>query len=663
MTKDMSTRKKLVLLVALSLLLLAGGTGIFAMRSVETTMLSEQRKNASHYVGLVVRSIERMYTMLLYNKLEQSETLRQYMRTVCDPLEKLASAADDPFRIFNEYVLPDNVTMLVVDRSGKTVFSRGNDPDIQPYTQRNLKGQFILESMFRQAEKDLAALSVVRLAHDGEQIPFYGRHFYLPAHDLLVGIWTDTSMLETNYNAYVNKCTSDLRYYFQDLPLGQTGFLFIINKDGRVVVGPGDMTTKSTTDEESLLKLVGKGTLTPQKPLYLPAFTISGQEEPREALLFGSYVNTVKYYAGGIIYLDEARAPGRELSFSLVLGVLLTLLIILPLAVWFTAKATRPLGVLARYARKIPEEDFMQKGTPSPALQKIAAGNDKELSELASSFLFMDTTLRSRVRSLMDATVARERLQTELATALEIQMGFLPAPLSDEICANRFSLAASLESAREVGGDLYDFFMSDDNRLCFIVGDVSDKGIPAALFMSMTLTLIRANQAAHPSPEHLMRVLNNCLAADNSKCMFVTLFIGMLDLSTGEVLYANAGHNPPVLMRPDGTLQWLSGVNGPVVGALEDVPYSLLRTHLLPGETLFLYTDGLNEAMDADNNQYSNERMLQTLGRCCSATPEAILATMRSDVDKHTAGYPPSDDITMLCLRFNGFNPAEENVC
>ncbi|MEG2140500.1 MAG: SpoIIE family protein phosphatase [Bilophila sp.] len=601
--------------------------------------------------------------MLLYNKLEQSATLRQFMRTVCDPLEKMAKEAEDPFQVFKTYFLPDNVVMRVVNRSGKIVFSRGDLLDFNPYTHRNLKGEIILESMFRQARKSLAALSVVHHSQNNVPSQYYGRHFYLPKQDLLVGVWTDTSMVEAVYNAYIDDCIRDLRYYFQGLSLGQTGFLFILDKDGRVIVGPKDMKTDMNDGTKSLMELVRKASLTPKTPLLLPEFDAFDKENPREALLFARYIKTVKYFAGGVVYLDEAREPGRELSFSLVLGVLLTLLIVLPLAVWLTTKAIKPLGVLARYARKIPEEDFMQNATPSPALQKLAAGRDAEISELASSFLFMDATLRSRVRSLMDATVARERLQAELTTALEIQMGFLPSPLSEEICANRFSLAASLESAREVGGDLYDFFMSDDNRLCFIIGDVSGKGIPAALFMSMTLTLIRANQAAHPTPERLVQVLNNCLATDNSKCMFVTLFIGVLDLSTGELLYANAGHNPPVLLRPDGTVAWLKGLSGPVVGVVEDVPYSLSQTQLLPGESLFLYTDGLNEAMDASNNQFSNERMLKTLGTCCTDTPEAILATMRNDVDKHTAGYPPSDDITMLCVRYRGLEPGKEGVC
>lgn len=659
MTRKMSTRKKLILLVILSLLLLAGGAGLFTMQSVETTMLSAQRQNAFNYVSLVTRAIERMNSMLLYNKLEQSAMLRQYIRTVCDPLEKLAKEADDPFQIFSEYFLPNDVTLLVVDSSGKVVFNRGADPDLTPYTQRNLKGESILESMFRQTKKGFAALSVVRHTHNNSPRHFYGRHFYLPKQNLMAGVWTDTAMVESEYNAYINDCIDDLRYYFQNLPLGQTGFLFIIDEKGRIVVGPKELNNSA----EALQALVLEAARSPQTPLLLPAFDFTDRENPREALLFANYIKNIKYFAGGVIYLDEARAPGRALSISLVLGVLLTLVVILPLAVWFTAKATSPLGILAQYARKIPEDDFMQDALPAPALQKLAAGSNAEISELANSFLFMDATLRSRVRSLMDATVARERLQAELATALEIQMGFLPSPLADEVCANRFSLAASLESAREVGGDLYDFFMSDANRLCFIVGDVSDKGIPAALFMSMTLTLIRANQAAHPTPERLMRVLNNCLATDNSKCMFVTLFIGMLDLSTGEILYANAGHNPPVLMRSDSSVQWLEGVSGPVVGVLEDVPYSLSRAQLLPGDALFLYTDGLNEAMDADNQQYGNERMLQTLGSCCTATPETIIATMRSDVGKHAAGYPPSDDITMLCLRYNGFEPKKENIC
>ena len=153
-------------------------------------------------------------------------------------------------------------------------------------------------------------------------------------------------------------------------------------------------------------------------------------------------------------------------------------------------RLTSPLAKLGDYARKLPEQDFMEDARPTPLLAALADGkHGGEIASLANSLMFMDKTLRSRVRELMEATSSRERLEGELSAATEIQMGFLPKPLPPDVAAGRFSLAASLVPAREVGGDLYDFFMLDDRHLCFIIGDVSDKGVPASLFMSMTLTL------------------------------------------------------------------------------------------------------------------------------------------------------------------------------
>ena len=267
--------------------------------------------------------------------------------------------------------------------------------------------------------------------------------------------------------------------------------------------------------------------------------------------------------------------------------------------------------------------------------------------------MFKDKTLRSRVRELMEATSSRERLEGELSAATEIQMGFLPKPLPPDVAAGRFSLAASLVPAREVGGDLYDFFMLDDRHLCFIIGDVSDKGVPASLFMSMTLTLIRSRAGSHPSPEHLMAEVNENLARDNAKCMFVTLFIGVLDLDTGELLYANGGHNPPLRLGDDG-VAWLKGISGPVVGAMEGMNYTLLRTVVRPGETLFLYTDGVNEAMNAEGDVYSNEAMFRALASSPSQEPASVLRHMLDDVSVHVNGNTASDDMTILCVRYFG---------
>lgn len=204
-----------------------------------------------------------------------------------------------------------------------------------------------------------------------------------------------------------------------------------------------------------------------------------------------------------------------------------------------------------------------------------------------------------------------------------------------------------------MGGDLYDFFMLDDRHLCFIIGDVSDKGVPASLFMSMTLTLIRSRAGSHPSPEHLMAEVNENLARDNAKCMFVTLFIGVLDLDTGELLYANGGHQSPASARR--RRRGMAQRHQRACGRRDGRHELYLASHRGPaGETLFLYTDGVNEAMNAEGDVYSNEAMFRALASSPSREPASVLRHMLDDVSVQSTWNTASDDMTILCVRYFG---------
>jgi sigma-B regulation protein RsbU (phosphoserine phosphatase) len=266
----------------------------------------------------------------------------------------------------------------------------------------------------------------------------------------------------------------------------------------------------------------------------------------------------------------------------------------------------------------------------------------------------MLSELRRNVSHLMEVTASKERIQSELDVAKEIQEGILPKIFPAFPDRREIELFASLESAKQVGGDLYDFFFIDHKRLCFVIGDVSDKGVPAALFMAITMTLIRSTAEEHDDPATIMTRVNDKLSRENPNSMFVTLFIGILDTSTGQVAYANGGHNPPILIRNNGTATYLQGISGLVVGGMEGIPYEGLHLALNPGETIFLYTDGVTEALDAHANLFSDQRLLEEVRAHGRDDPQDLIHAVRTRVEQHVGTAQQSDDITMLALRFRG---------
>jgi sigma-B regulation protein RsbU (phosphoserine phosphatase) len=227
-------------------------------------------------------------------------------------------------------------------------------------------------------------------------------------------------------------------------------------------------------------------------------------------------------------------------------------------------------------------------------------------------------------------------------------MGILP--VADAPAHPDCLVASFLEPAKEVGGDLFDFFQVADGRQALIIGDVSDKGVPAALFMSMTVTLVRFALAQISDPAEVMTRINDRLSENNPGCMFVTLFIGIFDPATGELEYANGGHCQPLVTGPDGSVHAIDGMSGPVVGAMGGMPYKLHRTVLGAGETCLLYSDGVSEAMDEERRLFGEDRIEGLLAAHGGDTPEEILRRVHEAIESHRGTAAQSDDITMLCF-------------
>jgi sigma-B regulation protein RsbU (phosphoserine phosphatase) len=305
---------------------------------------------------------------------------------------------------------------------------------------------------------------------------------------------------------------------------------------------------------------------------------------------------------------------------------------------------SRPIANLTAMTRRIAGGDFTQR-------IDIPARN--EIGVLAASFNEMTRRLNESIESLKETTAAKERIESELKIAHEIQMSMVPKTFPPFPDRREFDVFATLVPAREVGGDFYDFFFLDDDRLLFAIGDVSGKGVPAALFMAVVKTLLRATAGTAADPGDILRRLNDDLSRDNESCMFVTLFCGILHVGTGEIDYSNGGHNLPFHLHGRG-LTPLDNPGGGALGVAENGVYPSARLRLGPEESLFLYTDGLTEAMDVAGELFSDERLEQLLRRTRAPGPRQLLGLVVEEVNAFSAGAPQADDITGLVLRYAG---------
>lgn len=261
--------------------------------------------------------------------------------------------------------------------------------------------------------------------------------------------------------------------------------------------------------------------------------------------------------------------------------------------------------------------------------------------------------------SLALVEAAKARMQEELNVGRDIQLSMLPRVFPAFPDRKELELYAVLEPAMEVGGDLYDFFMVDDHRLCFVIGDVSGNGVPAALFMTMTKIMVKTRAASDPSPASIVTHVNDALNADNDSCMFVTLYLGILNLRDGKLVTTNAGHNHPLLRRRRGQFEWLMAQDGPMVGPMPGIAYKESSLQLCPGDELFLYTDGVTEADNRRRELFGNDRLKAVLDRSGDISVVDRLGEVMNAVRIFAGNTAQADDITMLGLRYHGLAPSD----
>lgn len=322
------------------------------------------------------------------------------------------------------------------------------------------------------------------------------------------------------------------------------------------------------------------------------------------------------------------------------------------------SRIIKPLTMLTERTRTLVGERIDKDG--ADRIAEIAGKRRDEVGALAQALTEMIRRLGVYVEALKETTAAKERVEGELSAAREIQLGLLPRRDPPFPHHPQFDLHGLMEPAKAVGGDLYDYFMIGDDHLVFIVGDVSGKGVPAALFMAVAKTLFKGNSIAAPTQPPLdianvVELLNRQLCDENPQELFITVCAGILNIRTGQVDYCDGGHDAPLIMSADGTIHKVEKVKGLVLGVMDDYPYQAGQFRLNPGDTLLLYTDGITEAMDPEGHLYGFERLYGLLAELPNGTaPRGMNTWVRDGIAVFANGAEQSDDLTLLAIRFLG---------
>jgi len=428
----------------------------------------------------------------------------------------------------------------------------------------------------------------------------------------------------------------------------KTGGGFLISKNGTYITHPVEKLIMNETifsmaesRHDLVLKDIGRRMIRGETG-FLPYRRI--QDGAPSHLYFAPLSNAG--WSLGVLFPDrELMANMRKLAGTIVgLGSLALLALILILASECRA-AVKPLAAMARAAEAIA-------GGRLDVALPWARSRD-EVGQLTEAFRRMRDSLQEYIRKLTETTAAKQRIESELAIARELQMSTLPKVFPPTPDLPEIEVHAVLDSAREVGGDFYDFYSVGQGKFCFAIGDVSGKGVPAALFMASVKTFLKSTAVVTLSPAAVLSRVNDELCEGNEQSMFATVFFAVLDVKTGELSYANGGHNPPVLLRRGGEPCLLRGGKGPALGAASGSAYAQDRLALQPGDRLFLYTDGVTEAMAADQSFFTEARMLLSLRAGGDQAPKSLVLGLLQEVEAFSQGEH-SDDITMLALRYLG---------
>ena len=356
----------------------------------------------------------------------------------------------------------------------------------------------------------------------------------------------------------------------------------------------------------------------------------------------GNAIAEIQY----ILDMSEVRAYLNSFLINMLLISFAIIGITIIVYIFFVRKmVTKPVGKLTAFTQEITKTSKFEN-------QHIDIKTGDEIQSLSESFNFMLAELENYIANLSKVTAEKERIGAELDIAKHIQASMLPCIFPAFPERKEIDIYATMEPAKEVGGDFYDFFMVDDTHLAIVMADVSGKGVPAALFMVIGKTLIKDHTTPGRDLGKVFTEVNQLLCESNSEELFITAFEGVLDLVTGEFVYVNAGHEMPFICKAGGDFEPYKIRAAFVLAGMEGMKYRAGSMMLEPGDKIFQYTDGVTEATNINNELYGMQRLGEILNKVKTGTPHEILPAVKRDIDEFVGEAPQFDDITMLCLEY-----------
>ena len=343
-------------------------------------------------------------------------------------------------------------------------------------------------------------------------------------------------------------------------------------------------------------------------------------------------------------HLEDVKSTTREGVINFIMMQIALSVICLVLLFFFTIRPVRRIQKRVRAYKMTKESDTILRH-----LIRIHSGN--ELGELKDDICECVMEIEDYIKEIHDITTEQERIRTELSVAAKIQSDMLPKNFPDR---KEFDLYATMTPAKEVGGDFYDFFLVDEDHLALVIADVSGKGVPAALFMVIAKTLIRNRTMMGGGPAEILGSVNDQLCEGNETGLFVTVWMGILEISTGRGVAANAGHEHPVLRRKGGAFEMVKYRHSPAVATMEGLKFREHDFQLEPGDRLYVYTDGVPEATNRNEELFGEERTLAALNKAPEAPLPELLAGVKQEIDGFAGDAEQFDDITMLALDYYG---------
>ena len=646
---NFSLRSKLFLLVGAAISLAAVPIILFSRSSLLETGMERERESFVNTVMLVEDSLSVRYLNLLTSEVESvlqsKRDLRQYAVMMRDMLIlDRESSAKNGLERWKKVLDSEGTVLAFYDTAGRTVFSGPLTDLVMEEGRQDFKGQSMRSMLTPRGAVSEGQFAVVRVPEtDGGDLPVLVCFMPVKHRGTLV-LAVPVADAEQSRATLERRMVLGIQERLDGLELSRGASISIVSSDGRVLAGKG-MHMSFESIPKNVLERVRKGEA-------LEGYT-DGSENP--VLYRLAYFKAMDWYVAASIPLTSITEPAEKLARHLFVVAAVLLAVSLLLMLVLTMRIIAPLRLLTAKARDIAREDFSSErgvGFAEGIVDGLPVDRTDEVGQLAGAFAHMVKALDENIHRLVDTLAVRQRMQGELNAARDIQMGILPPP-DGAPKSPGYSAAAFLEPAKEVGGDLYDFFTAPDGRQAVVIGDVSDKGVSAALFMSMTVTLVRYALAEGLSCSEAMLRINERLAENNPACMFVTLFIGLFDPATGRLDYASGAHCPPFVVSPDSNvpIRMLTDTSGPLVGAMPGMDYEPCHAQIAPGEYCLLYTDGVSEAMNERLELFGEKRIASTLEELREASPDEVLQGVMSAIKKHRENAPQSDDITMLCFR------------